>query len=92
MFHIPDTDANFLKALGNKERFFSHCGGEAGNMIYITDIKTDEKRGHGIAEVVVFEAGQSKFRVSLEYSIFGEGSQISTNQKRERTVFSLLIG
>ena len=25
-------------------------------------------------------------------SIFGEGSQIPTNQKRERTVFSLLIG
>ena len=28
----------------------------------------------------------------IEYSIIGEGSQISTNQKRESTVFSLLIG
>ena len=27
-----------------------------------------------------------------EYGIFGEGSQISTNQKRESTVFSILIG
>ena len=28
----------------------------------------------------------------IEYDIFGEGSQISTNQERENTVFSLLIG
>ena len=28
----------------------------------------------------------------IEYGIFGEGSHISTNQKRENTVFSLLIG
>ena len=28
----------------------------------------------------------------IEYEIFGEGSQISANQKRESTVFSLLIG
>ena len=30
--------------------------------------------------------------LNIEYGIFGEGSQISTNQKRESTVFSLLIG
>ena len=29
---------------------------------------------------------------AIENSIFGEGSQISTNQKGESTVFSLLIG
>ena len=29
---------------------------------------------------------------AIEYEIIGEGSQISTNQKRESTVFSLLIG
>ena len=29
---------------------------------------------------------------NIEYGIFGEGSHISTNQKRESTVFSLLIG
>ena len=28
----------------------------------------------------------------IEYGIIGEGSQISTNQNRESTVFSLLIG
>ena len=28
----------------------------------------------------------------IEYEIFGEGSHISTNQRRESTVFSLLIG
>ena len=28
----------------------------------------------------------------IEYEIIGEGSQILTNQKRESTVFSLLIG
>ena len=28
----------------------------------------------------------------IEYDIFGEGSQISTNQKQESTVSSLLIG
>ena len=28
----------------------------------------------------------------IEYEIFGEGSHISTNQKREKGVFSLLIG
>ena len=32
-----------------------------------------------------------KYR-TLEYGIFGEGSHISTNQKREKGVFSLLIG
>ena len=32
------------------------------------------------------------FSKTIEYGIFGEGSQISTNQKRESTVFSLLIG
>ena len=32
------------------------------------------------------------FFIVIEYGIFGEGSQISTNQKREGTVFSLLIG
>ena len=31
-------------------------------------------------------------RTVLEYDIFGEGSQVSTNQKRECTVLSLLIG
>ena len=31
-------------------------------------------------------------RCPIEYGIFGEGSQISTNQKRESTVFSPLIG
>ena len=34
----------------------------------------------------------SFFFIFIEYEIFGEGSQISTNQKRESTVFSLLIG
>ena len=28
----------------------------------------------------------------IEHDIFGEGSQMSTNQKQESTVFSLLIG
>ena len=28
----------------------------------------------------------------IEYGIFGEGSQISINQRRESTVFSFLIG
>ena len=32
------------------------------------------------------------FLHSIEYEIIGEGSQILTNQKRESTVFSLLIG
>ena len=31
-------------------------------------------------------------RYLIEYEIFGEGSHISTNQRRESTVFSLLIG
>ena len=30
--------------------------------------------------------------IAIEYDIFGEGSQIFTNQKRENTVFLLLIG
>ena len=32
------------------------------------------------------------FISSIEYEIIGEGSQISTNQKRESTVSWLLIG
>ena len=28
----------------------------------------------------------------IEYEIFGKGSHISTNQRRESTVFSLMIG
>ena len=34
----------------------------------------------------------SLFHWHLEYEIIGEGSQISTNQKRESTVSWLLIG
>ena len=34
----------------------------------------------------------SLFLISIEYEIIGEGSQISTNQKRESTVSWLLIG
>ena len=34
----------------------------------------------------------SKHNLIMEYGIFGEGSQISTNWKRGSTVFSLLIG
>ena len=30
--------------------------------------------------------------IITEYEIFGEGSHISTNQKQESTLFSLLIG
>ena len=52
-----------------QQTFSLDCAGAVGDMIYITDTKFDiinnEKRGHGIAEVVVFEAGQSKFRVSI---------------------------
>ena len=32
------------------------------------------------------------FCCSIEYDIFGEGSQISANQRRENSAFSLLIG
>ena len=32
------------------------------------------------------------YRGLIEYEIFGEGSQFSTNQKRESTVSWLLIG
>ena len=32
------------------------------------------------------------FWISIEYEIFGEGSHISTNQKRENSAFSPLIG
>ena len=40
-----------------------------------------------------FERGAKLFSpMSIEYGIFGEGSHISINQKRESTVFSLLIG
>ena len=31
-------------------------------------------------------------RVTMEHGILWDGSQISTNQKRESTIFSLLIG
>ena len=34
----------------------------------------------------------SRYKYSIEYGIFVEGSRISTNQKRESTVFSPLIG
>ena len=32
------------------------------------------------------------FGLTIEYGTFGEGSQISTNQKLESSVFSILIG
>ena len=37
--------------------------------------------------MIVFKLDQD-----IEYEIFGEGSHTSTNQKRESTLFSLLIG
>ena len=33
-----------------------------------------------------------EFDIAIEYGIFGEGSQISTNQKQENSAFSFLIG
>ena len=33
-----------------------------------------------------------RFNLAIEYGTIGEGSQISTNQNRESTVLSLLIG
>ena len=38
------------------------------------------------------KAKVSLSRYEIEYGIFGEGSQISTNKKRENLAFSLLIG
>ena len=34
----------------------------------------------------------NNFVMVIKYDIFGEGSQISTNQKRGNSAFSLLIG
>ena len=42
--------------------------------------------------VFVDEIVKNLFYQLSEYEIIGEGSQILTNQKRESTVFSLLIG
>ena len=42
--------------------------------------------------VLVYFRVQFRFGSYMEYDIFGEGSHISTNQRRESTVFSLLIG
>ena len=47
------------------------------------------------AEIEWFKVSDSiaiEFSSNIEYEIFGEGSQISTNQKRENSAFSLLIG
>ena len=38
------------------------------------------------------ESKQHKLPIVIEYEIIGEGSYISTNQKRESTVSWLLIG
>ena len=43
-------------------------------------------------EAAYTEAAYTRTGEIMEYGIIGDGSQISTNQKRESTVFSLLIG
>ena len=52
--------------------------------------------GYRIPEVfcsAILEApGLKVFMIDIENEIFGEGSHISTNQRRESTVFSILIG
>ena len=40
----------------------------------------------------IIKTPSSPFKNLIEYENFGEGSHISTNQRRESTVFSLLIG
>ena len=40
----------------------------------------------------IVEDGEFYVCVIIEHGIFGEGSQISTNHKRENDAFSLLIG
>ena len=53
-FGISEYDSS------TQQTFSLDCGGAAGDMIYITDTKFDDdnKHGHGIAEVRVFEAGR----------------------------------
>ena len=48
----------------------------------------NEGGGRLSVKIQIFDLNQS----SIEYEIIGEGSQISTNQKRESTVSWLLIG
>ena len=63
----------------------------------VPDVTVDNRQLYvvGTAKIVFCLLCSYVFRFSRiigSYSIFGEGSQISTNQKREGTVFSILIG
>ena len=51
-------------------------------------VECEEISSLTIANIAIY---RSVF-IRIEYGTFGEGSQIATNQKRESTVFSLLIG
>ena len=44
-----------------------------------------------IQQVNYMKSVKNKFVTSIEYEIFGEGSHIATNQKRENSAFSPLI-
>ena len=45
-----------------------------------------------VYHVVISILQMPEYEIAIEYGIFGEGSHISTNQKRENGAFSLLIG
>ena len=47
--------------------------------------------GADFLSIFVLNIPKIFFNIAIEYEIIGEGSQILTNQKRESTVFSLLI-
>ena len=70
-----------------------------GSVEELSDIKRKEKMlVYNLAEVSISRISLSiclniiTFHRRIEYGIIGEESQMSTNQNRESTVFSLLIG
>ena len=74
--------SNLKKRHVLKKNFFQICS--------IDRVRTVDQ---GMVRVVVKKHALKKMLIFniIEYGIFGEGSQILTDQKRESTVFSLLI-
>ena len=60
-------------------------------MFVLEDVYFNVTVLHAVLKYVSFSILGVSY-IAIEYGIFGEVSQISTNQKRENSAFSLLIG
>ena len=73
-------------------RVMQHADKDGRELFYFRTTSRLAQMRYGLASrTVPASVLVSFYRLSIKYEIVGKGSQISTNQKRENSAFSLLI-